>query len=122
AARRAGMRATLWTLTCVVAAFAGTARAQSSASAFTTGYRFDAMQQLVGVIRPTAGGGYEALRNTYDAEGRTTKVERGYLTQWQSETTLPANWPGAQFVILEVTDSTYDVIGRLLTKKVSSNS
>jgi RHS repeat-associated protein len=89
-------------------------------SAFTTGYRYDAAHQLVGTISPTAGGGYPAVRNTYDAEGRIIEIERGYLAGWQSETVPPATWPS--FTVLEVTLRTYDAVGHLLTEKRSSAS
>jgi len=115
-------RAVLRNLRILIAAIAAVLLATSSwaQSAFTTGYRYDAGRQLVGTISPTTGGGYEAVRNTYDAEGRITKVERGYLAGWQSESVLPANWPN--FTILEVTERTYDVLGRPLSERRSSGT
>ena len=86
---------------------------------FTTYSRYDAARQLVGTIRPSTGAGYEATRNTYDAEGRIVEVEHGYLDHWHDEAMLPAQWP--DFHSLEVTLTTYDVLGRVLTQeRVSS--
>jgi RHS repeat-associated protein len=114
------MRSSSWIAALLTSLFTTVSWAQSSPSAFTTGNRYDAARQLVGTIHPTAGGGYEAARSTYDADGRVVKVERGYLAQWQSEAILPVNWP--QFTILEVIDKTYDSVGHLLTEKRSSNT
>lgn len=110
------VRVTFWTSVIVTSLFATTSWAQS----FTTGYRYDLARQLVGLIRPTDGGGHEAIRNTYDSDGRIRKIERGSLTQWQSEAVLPASWSG--FTVLEVIDRTYDVMGRLLIEKRSSGA
>lgn len=114
------MRVTFWTSVVVASLFATSSWAQSAASPFTTGYRYDAARQLVGLISPTAGEGHEAIRNAYDPDGRIVKVERGSLTQWQSEAVLPANWSG--FTVKEVIDRAYDVLGRLLIEKRSSGA
>jgi RHS repeat-associated protein len=94
--------------------------APSSAAAFTTSYRFDAARQLVGVISAPAGG-LEAIRNTYDPEGRITTIEHGTLSGWQSPSILPSSW-GAAFNGPDVTDKTYDVMGRILTEKRSGGT
>lgn len=88
--------------------------AQSAASPYTTESRFDAARQVVGLISPSTGAGHEAVRNTYDAEGRIVKVERGVLTQVPASTVLPVSWPG--FTVMETTNRTYDSMGRLLTE------
>ena len=90
---------------------------QSTVAPFTTWSRYDAARQVVGVIRPNAGGGHEAIRNTYSADGQIIKIEQGLLNPWRDESVQPANWPG--FSVLAVTDRTYDVMGRLLTEKRS---
>ena len=63
--------------------------AQASPSAYTSGYRFDAMQRVVGTISPDPDGAgpllYGAVRNTYDGAGRLTKSEKGELSSWKSE-------------------------------------
>jgi RHS repeat-associated protein len=96
------------------------ATAALSQSAFTIAYRYDAARQLVGTIMPNAGSGYPAVRNTYDPEGRITKIERGYLSAWQAESVPPASWPN--FVVLDEIDTTYDVVGHLITDKHSSGT
>lgn len=114
------MRLTIWTSVAVASLFAAPSWVLSAPAPFKTEYRYDAVRQLVGTIRPSTGGGHEAIRNTYDSEGRIIKVERGSLTQSQSENVLPANWPS--FSVLEVVDRTYDVLGRLLIEKRSSGA
>jgi RHS repeat-associated protein len=108
------MRVVTWGALMLASLFATASLAQSSASPFMTGFRYDAARQLVGTIKPSAGGGHEAVRNTYDAEGRITKIERGVLQQWQPESVSPAVWPG--FDVRYVTVKTYDVMGRLLSE------
>lgn len=109
------MRVAAWGTAMIALGFTSLGWAQSSPTAFTTGFRYDAARQLVGTISPAAGSGYEAIRNTYDADGRLTKVERGVLAQWQSEAVLPANWPN--FTVLQVSERTYDAVGRLLAER-----
>ncbi|WP_161966022.1 RHS repeat domain-containing protein [Steroidobacter cummioxidans] len=84
---------------------------------FTTAYRFDLARQVVGVISPADGAGREAVRNTYDSEGRITKIERGVLTACPSEDVLPRDWQG--FDVRHVVEKAYDVMGRLLSEKRS---
>lgn len=91
--------------------------AQACGSAFTTEYRFDLAGQAVGVISPPSGGAHEAVRNTYDAEGRIVKVERGVLASCQDADVLPANW--SNFDVRHVTEKAYDVMGRLLSERRS---
>lgn len=78
-------------------ATAGHALAQASPSDFTTGTRYDVANRVVGTIAPDPDGAgslhYAAVRNTYDVDGRLTTVEKGQLSSWQSETTLPSAWP-----------------------------
>jgi YD repeat-containing protein len=83
-------------------------------SAFTTQYFYDAGRQLIGTVSPAASGVYLVTRNTYDADGRMTKFERGSL----ADSASPANWQS--FTVLEVTDRAYDTVGRLLWEKRSS--
>lgn len=93
---------------------------ESAPSSFTTNYRYDAARQLVGTIGPSGSSAFEAVRNTYDAEGRLTKVEHGSLTTVPSASIPPVSWPG--FGALEVTERTYDVMGRMLTEKHASST
>lgn len=106
----------------LVGLWTGSALAQSSPSAYTTGYRYDAGARLVGTILADPDGAgplnYAAVRNTYDALGMLTKVEAGELASWQSETVLPSAWSG--FTVYQTTEMTYDIWGRKLTGQVSS--
>jgi RHS repeat-associated protein len=90
------------------------ARAQGSPSAFTTGERYDAGRRLVGTIAADPDGGgalrHAAVRNTYDASGKLTRVETGELANWQSESVLPVLWSG--FTVHKRTDYSYDAMGR----------
>ncbi|MDR6624346.1 polymorphic toxin type 28 domain-containing protein [Caulobacter segnis] len=90
------------------------ALAQASASPYTTGFRYDAAQRLVGGISPDPDGGgsllFRATRNTYDSAGRLTKVETGTLSSWQSEAVAPSAWSG--FTVLKRMDIGYDSRGR----------
>lgn len=90
------------------------AAAQSSASPYTTGFRYDAAQRLTGQISADPDGTaplpFLATRNTYDSFGNLTKVETGSLAAWQSETVAPSSWSG--FTIFETIDTLYDNMGR----------
>ena len=97
--------------------------AQSSPSDFTTGYRYDAMHRLTGTILPDPDGSgslhYGATRNSYDSMGRLTKVEKGELSSWQSESVAPSAW-GSAFTVFDTVDTTYDVAGHKLKDVTSS--
>ncbi|MDR6624320.1 RHS repeat-associated core domain-containing protein [Caulobacter segnis] len=96
--------------------------AQTSPGAYTTGYRYDAKRQLVGLISPDPDGGgsllYRATRNTYDAAGRLTKVETGTLSAWQSEAVAPSSWSG--FTVLKQVDIVPDAMGRKIRETASA--
>jgi RHS repeat-associated protein len=89
--------------------------AQSSPSAYTKGYRYDAVGRATGTIAPNPGGTgpihYRAVRNTYDSAGNLTSVETGNLSTWKSEAVAPANW-GADFNVHTILITTYDTLGR----------
>jgi len=89
--------------------------AQSSPSAYTKGYRYDAVGRPTGTIMPDPGGAgplqYPAVRHTYDSSGNLTEVETGKLSVWKSEAVAPANW-GADFEIHTILRTTYDALGR----------
>lgn len=125
--RRPGMRcASFAGLRCLLVALALApaiaARAQSAASPYTTGFRFDAAQRLVGQIAPDPDGAgplqHGATRYTYDARGLLTRVEVGELSAWQSEAAHPNAWSG--FTVFRQTDYTYDSNGRKLSEQVSA--
>lgn len=84
--------------TCALAlALPTAAAAQSAPSPFTSATRYDLMGRVTGTIAPDPNPGsgsptYAAVRNTYDGGGRLVLVETGYLTSWQSDTVVPANW------------------------------
>jgi RHS repeat-associated protein len=102
---------------------AQTASAQSSASAFTTGTRYDLMHRVTGTIAPDPDGTgsihYAAVRNTYDIDGRLTKVEKGELASWQSDGVAPGSWTG--FTIFQTIDTTYDLLDRKVKDVVSAS-
>lgn len=104
------------------AALPGVARAQATASDFTTATRYDAMRRVTGTIAPDPDGSgplhYAAVRNTYDAAGRLVEVETGELVAWQDETIAPANWSG--FTVFRQVDTSYDGMDRKLVELVSS--
>ena len=102
-------------------ALASAAGAQTSASPFTSAQRFDAAGRVTGTISADPDGSgpllFRATRNSYDAAGRLTKVERGTLSSWQSEAVAPANWGG--FTALEVQDIAYDAMDRKVKETLS---
>jgi RHS repeat-associated protein len=100
-------------------ALPATVFAQASPSPFTSGTRYDAAGHVTGTISADpdsvgSGNPFIAVRNTYDAAGRLTKVETGTLSAWQSDTVAPASWPTGPtgFTISRITETTYDAMGR----------
>lgn len=89
------------------------ALAQTSASTYTTGYRFDSLRRIAGIISPDPDGsgsiGFPAVRYTYDADDTVIKIEIGFLAAWQAETVAPVNW--TNFTIKSVKTSTLDAMG-----------
>ena len=104
------------------ASLAPAAQAQSSPSAYLTGYRYQMGGLLVGVISPAPSGSsnFPAVRNTYDSNGRLSKVETGVLSSWQSDTILPANW--SQFSVSRTQTITYDSDGRKIQDTFVDNT
>ena len=98
--------------------FCAPAWSQTSPSAHTTGYRYDAAQRLVGIISADPDGTgpilYAATRNTFDSRGVLTRIEVGELSTWQAESVKPENWTG--FTVFRQNDLTYDVSGRKLSQ------
>lgn len=88
--------------------------AQTAPSDFTYATRYDVARRIIGTIAPDPDGvgplRYPAVRNTYDAGGRLTKIEKGELAGWQSEVVAPSNWAG--FTIILTTDIAYDAMDR----------
>jgi RHS repeat-associated protein len=88
--------------------------AQPSASPFTSGTRYDPAGRVTGTIAPDPDGAgtlhHIAVRNSYDAAGRLTKVETGELAAWQSEAVAPASWSG--FTVIRTLETSYDVMSR----------
>lgn len=104
----------------VASLLSGTAFAQTAASSYTTGYRYDAMRRLTGVIKPDPDGTgalkFAAERYTYDADGVLLKKEIGELAAWQSQAVTPASWTG--FTLLQSVEYAYDAAGRKLSERV----
>ncbi len=98
--------------------------AQSAASAYTMGLRWDILGHQTGEISPNPGGSapqsYGATRTTYDQYAQVTKKEEGYLSAWQPETVAPRNWPQSVFSISKVTDIGYDHNERKISERISS--
>ncbi|MES2452496.1 MAG: RHS repeat-associated core domain-containing protein [Pseudomonadota bacterium] len=94
---------------------------QGSPSAFTSATRYDLVNRVVGTIAPDPDGAgplrHAAVRNTYDAGGRLTRVEVGELADWQSENVLPVNWAG--FTVFKRVDTSYDLLDRKVKEVVS---
>ena len=102
--------------------------AQASASPYTSATRYDAMRRVGGTIAPDPDGAgplrHAATRNTYDGAGRLTKVEKGELATWQSETVAPKDWPMAPgnpngFTVLQTLDTAYDAMDRKVKETLS---
>ena len=55
---------------------------------------------------------------SYDPDGRINKVESGELSNWPLPTTAPSAWTG--FTVLQVTDTTYDNVGRKVKEQLSA--
>lgn len=108
----------------LVPAMISPAFAQTSASPFSTYQRYDAAGRVTGTIEadPNAPGAanYIAVRNSYDAAGNLSSVEKGYFTTWQSDSVAPANW--TTFTVKERTDFAYDAMNRKVRETLSSNS
>ena len=98
------------------------AMSQASASAFTTGYRYDAAGRPTGTIAPDPDGDgplrYAATRNSYNLKGELQTVEYGELSTWQSHEVAPSAW-GSTFAIQRQVTYSYDAVGRK-TKEVST--
>lgn len=116
------------TLMLLIPPLVPSARAQSAASDYTTGYRYDAFQRVTGIISPDPDGSgplhYLAVRNTYDGSGRLVAVETGELATWQPDTTVsgtplaPSAWTG--FTVSKVTTIGYDAMDRKIKETVAS--
>ena len=94
---------------------------QTSPSDFTWASRYDSMHRVTGTIAPDPDGAtgalhYAAVRTTYDGGGHPTVVEKGELSSWQDENTLPSAWPAwsgsSGFRIFSKIITTYDTYDR----------
>jgi RHS repeat-associated protein len=112
----------LCTVSIAAIAAAQPAAAQSSPSAFTTGYRYDPAGRILGVISPDPDGAgpiaFAAVRTVYDAGGRVWKIEKGALAVWQNSAITPAAWSG--FTITHLTEFSYDGLGNKIQESLSS--
>ena len=111
-----------WLAVAALTSLSGVACAQASASAYTSGFRWDAMRRLVGTISASPGTGtlpFIAVRYSYDADGQLTKTEKGTLATWQADTVLPINWAG--FIVYETTLTSYDAAGNKIEERALKN-
>ena len=111
-----------WLAVAALTSLSGVAYAQASASAYTSGFRWDAMRRLVGTISASPGTGtlpFIAVRYSYDADGQLTKTETGTLATWQADTVLPINWAG--FIVYETTLTSYDAAGNKIEERALKN-
>ncbi len=96
------------------------ASAQTSASDYTSGIRYDELRRPTGEISPDPDGSgsinFAATRTTYDGSGNVIKRESGELASWQSENIHPENWTG--FTVFLTTEITRDAMGRVLMEVV----
>jgi len=106
-------------------AWANAAFAQAAPSDHTTGYRFDALQRLTGIIKPDPDGSgplhFAAKRFKYDADGLLVSKESGELANWKPQSTPPDDW-GADFIVLQMVSYTYDGVGRKLTERLKGSN
>jgi len=96
---------------------------QSTAAAFTSGYRWDSMRHMVGEIKPApsgTAGPFLAMRYTYDADEQLIKTESGYLAAWADETIAPSAW--SNFTVEKVTLFSYDAVGNKIDERVTDPS
>ena len=100
------------------------AAAQSAASVYTTGYRYDTGRRLVGEIRPDPDGAgplrFAATRYTYDQYGNRIRTEVGELAEWQSEAVAPVSWGG--FTVVRTINTAFDGLGRRISESVVSGT
>lgn len=100
------------------------AYAQATASAHTSGVRYDELGRQVGTIAPDPDGTgalkFAATRTTYDAAGRPFKVETGELSAWQATNIKPSTWTG--FTILSTVETSFDALDRKVLEKSIGNS
>lgn len=100
------------------------ANAFAGASAYKTEYRYNLNRQVTGVIQPDPDGSgaikYAATRNTYNAQGVLTKVEKGELSSWPSQSTAPSVWSG--FSLFSKIEYSYDAWGRKLTETIKDKN
>jgi len=107
------------------AAPAAIAQAQSGPSDFTHELRYDAMRRMTGTLAPDPDGDigplrYSAVRTTYDAAGRPTRVEKGELAAWQGPAVAPKDWTG--FTVFQVIDTLFDPLDRKLKESLSGTA
>jgi len=97
------------------------ALAQTAPSDLTWATRYDQDRRITGTISADPDGGgplpRQAVRNSYDEDGRLTRVENGALSSWESADVAPANW--THFTVFNQVDTEYDASGRKL-KEIAS--
>jgi RHS repeat-associated protein len=93
----------------------------ASALPFTSSTRYDADNKVTGTIAPDPDGAgplpSPAVRNSYDAAGRLTRVEEGRLASWQPDGVAPALWP--DFTVHKYVDTAYDALDRKTREAVT---
>ena len=104
------------TLAFIICLLPSVGYAQTAASPYTTGYRYNLGGQLTGVIRPSSGsGGYLATKYNYNTAGLVSEIDKGSLTTWQSQDVSPGSWSG--FTLFQKETFGYDAMGRMIWKE-----
>ena len=99
---------------------AAPSRALAQAAPFTTYDIYDVNQRLVGSISPSpTASNYPAIRHTYDALGRETLTEHGYLSAWPGQAVAPGSWLG--FTVLSSEAITYDGYNRKIQSTLTAS-
>ena len=103
----------------VLASILSTTGYAQTAGPYTSGYYYNLGGQLTGVVQPCVDGGCLATEYTYNSAGLVATVDEGALGGWPGSAS-PSTWSWSK--INRVVSYTYDSMGRVSSKEVSSAS